>query len=215
MRRTLALLALLSTTAAQAATVTVYNTLLDWEAAVTGSVQTQDFSGFSSGDSLIGVTLLPGLTLSTNMDELEVFGADRIAFGIGGRSEGDAFYEGQFALPYRAFALDITSFESIPGESSTAVDTGLLSFLFSDGSMRDLAVAGGDGSPIFIGVIADMAISSVRWAEAREGSGANEETGLDNLRVAMRGDGGTVPLPGTLPLAVLALAALPLLRRRR
>lgn len=216
MRHTLATLALLAAGTAQAATVNFFTNLADWQAAVTGGVQTQDFSGYPPGTSLVGQTLLPGVTLSSNTTRLEVFGSNLTAFGLGGRGGGNVYYEGQYTLPYRAVALDIGSFESIPGDLSTAVDTGQLTFRFSDGSSETLEIAGNAlGANIFIGVIADFAITSFRWTEAHEGSGVNEETTLDNLRVALRGNAGTVPLPGTLPLVALALGAVPLARRRR
>lgn len=222
MRRTLAAFAaafaLTTAGMAQAATVSVYNNLAAWEAAISGSAQLQDFSGYADGTDLTGVAVLPGVTLTSNLGPVEVFGPSSAAVAFGpARAVGNAYYEAQYALPFRAVALDLIAYESIPGDGSTAVDTGLLSLLFSDGSTQELAIAGGDGSNIFIGIIADMAVTSLRWAEAREASGGNEESGLDNLRVAMRGDGNAVPLPGTLPLAMLALAlaALPLARRRR
>lgn len=201
---------------AQAATVTVFNNLAAWEAAISGSAQLQDFSSYANGDDLTGVAVLPGVTLSSNIGPLEVFGAQKTASAFGpARQAGNAYFEGQYALPFLAAALDIASFESIPGNGTTAVDQGLLSFLFSDGSTQDILLSGGDGSPIFVGVVSNSAITSFRWTEAHEASGGNEESALDNLRVAMRSDGNTVPLPGTLSLAVLALAALPLARRRR
>lgn len=216
MRRTLAALALLTAGAAQAASVSVFTNLADWQAAVSGAIQTQDFSGYATGTSLFGETLLPGMTLTSNTERLEVFGADLEAFALGGRGAGNVYYEGQYALPYRAVALDIGSFESVPGNGSTAVDTGQLLFTFSDGSTELLEIAGNaTGANIFIGVVADFAITRFRWTEAHEASGGNEETSLDNLRVALRGDGNTVPLPGTLPLVALALGALPLAQRRR
>ncbi|WP_343625019.1 hypothetical protein [Roseateles puraquae] len=218
MRRTLTALALLTAAAAQAATVSVFTNLADWQAAVTGAIQTQDFSGYATGTSLFGETLLPGMTLTANTQRLEVFGPDLEAFALGGRGGGNVYYEGQYTLPYRAVALDIASFESIPGNGSTAVDTGQLVFTFSDGSTELLEIAGNaTGANIFIGVVADFAITSFRWNEAHEAGGGNEETTLDNLRVALRGEGNgnTVPLPGTLPLVALALGALPLARRRR
>lgn len=216
MRRTLAALALTALGTAQAATVSVYTDLATWQAALSGSAQTQDFNSLGLGTDLTGVAVLPGVTLSSNLGPVTVFDSTApMAMAFGPRNLGNAYYEAQYALPFRAAALDITGFESVPGVPSTAVDTGLLSFLFSDGSTRDIAVAGGDGSAIFIGVVADLAISSFRWTEAHEASGGNEESGLDNLRVAMRTSASPLPLPGSLPLAMLALAALlPACRRR-
>lgn len=216
MRRALATLTLFTAGVAHAATASIFTSLVDWQAAITGAMQTQDFSGYAAGTSLFGETLLPGMTLTSNTQRLEVFGTDLEAFGLGGRGSGNVYYEAQYALPYRAVALDIGSFESVPGDSTTAVDTGQLLFTFSDGSTELLEIAGNPtGASIFVGVVADRAITSFRWTEAHEGSGGNEETTLDNLRVALRGDSNTVPLPGTLPLAALALGLLALGRRRR
>lgn len=215
MRRTLLTLALLAAGTAQAATVSVYTTLAAWQAAIASPAQTQDFTGYPIGTDLTGVAVLPGVTLSSNLGPVEVFSADTEAVAFGpARQAGNAYYEAQYALPFRAVALDITAFESIPGDGSTAVDSGLLRFLFSDGSSTDLSVFGGSGANIFIGIVSDVAVTSFRWNEAHEANGLNEETGLDNLRVALRGNGNTVPLPGTLPLVALALGVLPLVRRR-
>lgn len=215
MRQTLIALALSAAGMAQAATVSVFSNLVAWEAAITGSAQLQDFDSYANGTDLTGVAVLPGVTLGSNIGAVEVFGASKTASAFGpARQAGNGYFEGQYALPFLAAALDIASFESIPGDGSTAVDNGLLSFLFSDGSTRDIVVSGGSGAPIFIGVIADSAITSFRWTEAHEATGVNEETALDNLRVAMRAT-HQLPLPGSLSLAMLALAAVPLARRRR
>jgi hypothetical protein len=217
MRRTLIAFALLGLSAlgtAHAATVSVYNSLAAWQAAVSGSVQTQDFAGYASGTDLTGVAVLPGVTLTSNLGPMEVFGANHTAMAFGPRNLGNAYYQAQYALPFLATALDIVAFESIPGDGSTGVDQGLLSFMFSDGTSQDLAISGGDGSAIFVGVVSDVAITSFRWTEPHEASGGNEETSLDNLRVAMRAP-TDLPLPGSLPLVLLALGAVPLARRRR
>ncbi|HEY8880766.1 MAG TPA: hypothetical protein VIN03_24560 [Roseateles sp.] len=214
MRRALLALALSALGPAQAATVSVYSSLATWQGAISGSEQVQDFSGYAAGTDLTGVAVLPGVTLTSNLGPVQAFAQQAAAFGP--RANGNAYYEAQYTLPFLAAALDITAFESIPGVPSTAVDQGLLSFLFSDGTTQDLAVSGGSGAPIFVGVVSDSAIVSFRWTEAHEASGGNEETGLDNLRVAMRtATANQLPLPGTLPLAALALGVVPLVRRRR
>lgn len=214
MRRALLALALSTLGAAQAASVSVYNSLAAWQGAISGAAQTQDFSGYSSGTNLTGVAVLPGVTLTSNLGPVQAFAQTATAFGA--RNLGNAYFEGHYALPFLAAALDITAFESSPGVPSTAVDQGLLSFLFSDGTTQDLAISGGSGAPIFVGVISTSAIAAFRWTEAHEGNGGNEETGLDNLRVAMRST-NQLPLPGSLPLAMLALltsGVLPLVRGR-
>lgn len=213
MRNTLIGLVLAATGAAQAASVSVFTDLAAWQAAVSGSVQTQDFSGYATGTDLTGVAVLPGVTLSSNLGPVEVFGAAKTASAFGARNLGNAYFESQYALPFRAVALDIASFESVPGNGTTAVDSGLLSFFFSDGSNQDLSIAGGDGSPIFIGIVSDTPVTAFRWTEAHEANGGNEESALDNLRVAMRG-AQAVPLPGSVSLAGLALLALGGARRR-
>ena len=81
--RMLIALALCAAATSQAATVTVYTTLAAWQAAVSGSVQTQDFSGYAAGANLNGVAVLPGVTLSSNLGPVEVFGADKIAVAFG------------------------------------------------------------------------------------------------------------------------------------
>ncbi|MDR7335121.1 hypothetical protein [Roseateles asaccharophilus] len=218
MRRILVALALSAFGLAQAATVSVYTSLASWEAAISGPAQLQDFSGYANDTPLAGVAVLPGLTLSSNIDgPLHVFGANKTASAFGTtRATGTAYFEGQYALPFLAAALDITSFESEPGNPSTAVDQGVLTFWFSDGTSQDILLSGNPGLPVplvFAGVISDHAITRFRWTEAHEASGGNEETALDNFRVAMRAS--ELPLPGSLPLALLALGVLPLARRRR
>jgi len=215
MRRALAALALSTLgVAAQAATVSVYASLASWQAAISGSAQTQDFTGYAAGTNLTGVAVLPGVTLASNIGPVQTFA--QTAFASGSRAGGNTYYDAHYALPFLATALDITGFESIPGVPSTAIDQGLLSFLFSDGTTQDLAISGGSGAPIFVGVISDRAIVSFRWTEAHEGNGGNEETGLDNLRVAMRTSAANeLPLPGTLPLVLLGLLTVPVARRRR
>ncbi len=215
MRRFFTALVLSALGVAQAATVSVYATLAGWQAAVSGPVQTQDFSGYANGSDLTGVQLLPGVTLSSNIGAVEAFNAtDRRASAFGPqRAQGDGYYKGHYTLPYMAVALDIMSFEAVPGNGSTAVDEGVMDFLFSDGSSYSMNVAGLPViAPIFIGIVSDVAIASFTWHEAHEASGGNEETGLDNLRVAMAVN--QLPLPGTLPLALLAMGVLPLVRRR-
>jgi len=218
MRRTLIALALSAAGLAQAATVNAFDNLADWTAAISGSAQLQDFSSYAVGTDLTGVAVLPGVSLSSNIGPVEVFNATThtvTAFGPA-RQSGTGFYQGSYALPFLAAALDITSFESEPGNSSTAAGPGTLTFAFSDGSTQDFLIAGNPtGAAIFFGLVSDSAITSFRWTEALEGNGGNEETGLDNLRVAMRTTVNQVPLPGTLPLAMLALAVVPLARRRR
>jgi hypothetical protein len=66
------------------------------------------------------------------------------------------------------------------------------------------------GSNIFFGVVSDTSITKIRWEEALEANGGNEETGLDNFYV-VRG----VPEPCSSALCGFAALATLLFRRRR
>lgn len=216
--RPLAALLLLAagSSASLAASFTTYNSAAAWQAATSGPVLSQDFSGYANGTDLNGLAFLPSVSVTSNLPTLEVFGANQTLFGFGGgaRAAGDAYYEINYGQAYRAAGFDLASYEAIPGEGSTAVDEGLIEVLFGDGTTQQFSIAGGDGSPIFFGLIADVGIERISWFEAHEASGVNEESGLDNFMVADAV--ASVPLPGSLALSLLALSllALPLLRRR-
>ncbi|MBI3346726.1 MAG: hypothetical protein HY020_05880 [Burkholderiales bacterium] len=215
MRRILIALALSAAGIAHAATVSFFSNLGAWEAAISGAAQVQDFSGYATGTDLTGVSVLPGVTLTSSIGPVEVFGASKSAMAFGPRT--NTYYDAYYELPFMAAALDITGFESNPNDPSTAAGPGSILFMFSDGSAHGISIAGNTlGSPRFVGVVSDIAIVSFRWVEAYEYDGGNEETGLDNLRVAMRttADPQPLPLPGSLPLAMLALGLVPLVRRR-
>lgn len=211
--RPLAALLLLAaaSSASLAASFSTYNSAALWQAATSGPVLSEDFSGYADGTDLNGLAFLPSVSVTSNLPTIEVFGASNSLFGFGGgaRAAGNAFYEINYGQAYRAAAFNLAAFESIPGDGSTAVDEGLIEVLFGDGTTQQFNIAGGDGSPIFFGLIADVGIERITWFEAHEASGGNEETGLDNFMVANAV--ATVPLPGSLALSLLAL---PLLRRR-
>lgn len=202
--------------AAQAATVTLYGTLAAWQAAAAPSI-TEDFSGYAPNTSVLGTEVLPGVTVSTNLATLLVGGAnnDIRAFGVGtgSRAAGNANYQLDFGIGYLAAAFEITSFESAQPPfniSSGARGPGTVEITFADSDIETFEVDGNDGSNIFFGFAADTAVTRIRWLEALETSGSNEETALDNLRVGLRTN--SVPEPSSLLLAGGALA---LLMRRR
>ena len=201
---------------AHAIVINICSSLANWQADV-GASTLQDFSSFSDGDSLAGLEVLPGVTLSTNMVNLEVHDTDKDAFGTGGRTAGDAFYQLDVGNAYRALALDIGSFESVAppfNVAGGAVGPGLLEFLFEDGFLASFPIAGNDASAnIFFGMRSDTPITRVRWYEALEDSGFNEETTLDNLRVGLAVP--EVPEPSSLALAGGGLVLLARARRRR
>ena len=167
---------------------------------------TQDFQSFTNGDNLSGVEVLPGVSVTTNLSSLEAFNGNM--FAIGDRSLETTEYNIALTGGNTAFAFDITAFESGTG-FSVAGGPGLLTVNFSDLTSSVFDVFGNAaGDPIFIGLVSDTAITSVVWAEAVENGGGNEETALDNFRVA------SVPSPGTLGLLVLGLVGLSFSRHR-
>jgi hypothetical protein len=214
--RLIALTSLGTALAANAAIVTAYTDSSAWSAAAGAPVLTQDFSGYASGTAMSGVEFMPGVSATTNMATLNVSFAGNVLFGTGGgvRLTGTAYYEITLALPYSAAALDIASFEAVPGDSSTAVGPGTLTAFFGDGTQASFLIDG-TADPtfpnIFFGIVSDTPITRLRWAEALEGSGFNEETALDNFRLVAT---AAVPEPPSLPMVAALLGALMLQRRR-
>jgi hypothetical protein len=201
---------LLSAAAAPAAVFSFYTDFTAFSAAVGGALVSQDFEGFAPGTNLSGVEFLPGVSATTNMDSLEAFAsASTVMFGLGGRANGDARYDIAISLPYHAVGFDITAFEADPNDSSTASGPGALTFTFADATSFATDVFGNpNGGPIFVGITSDTAITAIRWAEALEGDGGNEETAIDNFSVSR------VPEPGVALLLGAGLAGIAASRRR-
>ena len=203
---------------AAGAVFTLFDDRTAFEIDATGPFLNQNFSGYAVGTNMVGVEFLPGVSVSTNMGGLEVLFSGRVLFGFGGgvRLAGNAYYEMNFAAPYTAVGFDIDAFECAPvicqgGAESGAVGPGTMTVVFADGTSAVEEINGNPtGAPIFFGVVSDTPILSIRWAEALEASGGNEETSLDNFVVRVR----AVPEPGGLALVGLALAGLALARRR-
>lgn len=198
---------------AQAASPTLFGTRADFEAALLGTpLLSQDFEGYAAGTNLSGVQVLPGVTISTNLASIEAFSSagNNIAFAIG-RVLPEAVYSINLGGGYMAFGFDIAAFDpATPGP-------GFLDVYFADG---DLTFTGipvlpnnpTESTPIFFGVISNVAITGFRWSEGPEIGGINccEETGLDNFLAA-----GAVPEPGAGLLMFSGIGALGWLSRRR
>ena len=114
------------------------------------------------------------LSVGGGNNDIRAFGA-----GTGSRAAGNAYYQLDFGPGYLAAAFDITAFESslppfdIP---ASAVGPGTVEITFADADVETFMVSGGDGSNIFFGFTADSAVTRIRWLEALEVSGVNEET---------------------------------------
>lgn len=205
---------------AQAATVSLFGTRADFVAALGGApTLTQDFEGYATGTNLVGVQVLPSVTMSTNLDNLKVFnsaGIGNVAFAST-RNQPEAIYDIHLAGGYSAFGFDIAAFDpATPGP-------GFLSFFFADGDMTYtlipvLPLNATELDPLFFGVMSDVEITGVRWSEGPELNGISccEETGLKNLTVVGR-DNGRVPEPamGWVLISAMASAGWATHRRRQ
>jgi hypothetical protein len=197
---------------ASAANSTFYSDLATFSAAAGGPLLSQDFSSYANGTNLRNVEFLPGVSVDSNMPAVQAFvaGGTTLFGGGGGREGGNAYYDVNLTAPHRAVAFEIVSFEAIAGNLSTAQDAGLMTVFFTDATSAPLAINGNPtGTAIFFGVVSDTPISKIRWAEAHEGSGGNEETGLDNFSV-VRG----VPEPASGMLLLISCVLMSGVRRR-
>jgi hypothetical protein len=212
-RPILAGMALASVAAAQAADYTSFDTLPAWQAAAGSEVSVQTFQGYDNGALMSGVEFLPGVSATTSAEPLRIyenFLGSKFLFRFGSSGMGDvAHYDIGLNQPYRAVALDIVSFETDPGEPSTAAGPGTLTVSFADASSAQFLIEGNPtGTPVFFGITANQSITGIRWTEPLEFDGYTEETGIDNIRVA------AVPEPASLAMLLLGLGVLGLRLRR-
>jgi hypothetical protein len=197
---------------AQAVSATLYGTQAAFLAGLGGaSTVTQDFNAMAPGTSLVGMNVLPGVTMSTNLARLEVFnsaGIGNTAFAIG-RTLPESYYDINVNNAYTAFAFEVNAFDPLTS------GPGFLTITFSDGdtTFSDIPYLppATELTPIFIGVIADRAITKIRWTEGPElNFSCCEETVIDNLIAAQ-----PVPEPGTALMMFAGLGAAGWLARRR
>ena len=205
------LAALVSAPAFAAPIYSVYSDNAGFNAGLGGAgTIIQDFDGYSMGDDLMGADVLGGITLTSNTDVLQAWGAgDVSAFGIGGRDGDGVYYQFNIGGAFNAFAFDIESFN--PETSGP----GIVEVFFTDGSSIAIDIFptnATEDDPIFFGIITAGALDFIRWHEGPETDGnCCEETTLDNLIAARV---SVVPTPATLPALLLGMSGLYWLRRR-
>jgi hypothetical protein len=197
---------------AQAVTATLYGTRADFLAGLAGApTVTQDFNSMAVGTNLLGMNVLPGVTMSTNMANLNVFNSvslGNVAFATS-RNLPEAEYYINVNNAYKAFGFEINAYDP------NTTGPGFLSFFFADGDITYTSIPvlppATELTPIFFGVIADRAITKITWSEGPEiGNFCCEETVIDNLIAAQ-----PVPEPGTWMMMAGGLAACGWVTRRR
>jgi hypothetical protein len=194
------------------ATTTLYGTLADFQAGLGGATTvTQDFNSFAAGTNLLGLNVLPGVTMSTNLSALNVFNSSslgNVAFATS-RNKPEAYYDINVNGAYKAFGFEINAYNpDTPGP-------GFLSFFFANGDTTYTEIPvlppATESTPIFFGVISDSAIVKIRWSEGPEiGFSCCEETVIDNLIAAQ-----PVPEPAESLMLMLGLGAVSWFARRR
>ncbi len=207
------LAALSCATYAQAASPTLTNSRAEFLALTAGdALSTQDFESYVPGTSLSGVDFLPGVSATTNLASLAIFdGSISQSLFATSRDQPDAFYDIAITGGYRGVGFDISAYDpATPGP-------GFISFYFADGdttytNIPVLPTNATESTPLFWGVISNVAVTRIVWSEGPELNGFSccEETSLDNFVVA-----APVPEASTTGLALAGLSVGAWMSRRR
>jgi hypothetical protein len=198
---------------AMAATYATQDSVAAFEAAVGGAVNVvgQDFQGFASGDDMTGLgTFLSGVEASTNMPDLEIFGASNRLFGISTgttiRQDALAYYQFDYTLPYLGVAFEIAAWDP---ESSPATVEVFFADATSDSFQIEQLGASESDDRVFLGITSATAITRVIIREPIEdATGGNEEISFSWVGVSR------VPGAGVVPAMVIAVLGAGVRRRR-
>jgi PEP-CTERM motif len=196
---------------AHAVTLTLYASQATFLAGLgAATTQSQDFEGFAAGANLAGVQVLPGITIPTNLANINVAsvaGIGKVA-AIGNRTLPEAEFNINVNGATKSFGFEVNGFDpATPGP-------GFLSFFFADGDMTYTLIPilppATATTPMFFGVIADQAITQIRWSEGPTAAfSCCEDVVLDNLIAAL-----PVPEPGTGLMMFAGMGLLGLWARR-
>jgi hypothetical protein len=200
-------------TGAQAVTATLYGTRAEFLTGLAGAPTVQqDFNSMAAGTNLVGMNVLPGVTMSTNLPNLSVFnsvGLGNVAFANAPRNLPESVYTINVNNAYKAFGFEINAYDP------ATAGPGFLSFFFADGdttyTLIPVLPPATESTPLFFGVIADKAITKITWSEGPElNFSCCEETVIDNLIAAQ-----PVPEPSTALMMFAGIGAAGWLARRR
>ncbi|MCG8641853.1 MAG: PEP-CTERM sorting domain-containing protein [Desulfobacterales bacterium] len=216
----MAVLFFLLSTSALAATITLFdNDAAGFDTATAGSsFLTQDFEAFDltpPGPDLEGATVLSGVVVSSNFDELTVFNSsftgNQLLFGLSSslRPLG-SYYNISLTGGYNTVSFTVESWEFFsPSEMVVTYDGGEETFFITKTSTVET-------DPVFIGLVSDTAITNIRWIETQEGTNlGSEEVGLDNIRVSSSGSSAPIPEPSTMLLFGVGLLGFAGANRRK
>lgn len=164
----------------------LFSNLGDYETDLgTVPVLLEDFEGFSNGTDLDGVEFIPGISVTSNLPNVEAFtgSGDTELFIFDRQSVAeDSFYEINFTESYNAVGFDIEAFN--PATPGPAV----VDITFADGDTTSVDIFptnATESESIFFGIVSDTAIEEIRLTEGPEiGGSGNEEISLDNFIVA-------------------------------
>jgi hypothetical protein len=212
MKHKLMVLAIVMTVPAMAGAlqVTVHADWASFGAAVGGAYTLAGLNSYPHLTNLYGVSLIPGLNVTSNMATVEAWspqGGNVILAGFDDavRAAGLAYYDINITLPYKAVAFDVMDWNpAAPGPAQAVI-----SFVGGANVVQDYTQTGPtENTPVFFGITSDTPIEKIRWYEGPEVSGSgNEEVGLDNFAVSR--------IPEPLTISTLIMGSLFLLKRRR
>jgi hypothetical protein len=195
---------------AQAANVTFYGSAALLTAAIGGPTATQTFEGFAAGTNLLGVQVLPGVTVSTNLTGVSVVDIAGIgkAANLSVRDRPESWFEINIAGGNKAFGFEVNGLAPNTG-------TAFLDFFFADGDTTFTRIPvlpqATENTPQFFGIISDKAITKIRWEEgALANNSCCEATVMDNFITA-----APVPEPTQGLMLMAGLAAMGWMVRRR